>query len=615
MVSALYILHWPDTDTAYLRCELLLYRNYHNDVPDAHVMVERFRRYYSLLGEHQRTPFLCLDGINYIHVWGSNDLVMVAVTRTNLNAMLTVSLLHQMHQILTHYCDQQKVETAVLDRDFVLDNQTLVYELLDECVDFGMVQVTDFNILKEYIKMEVNHARLTDQSDSDSEEPSSAAKRKLPDISIRSTHNNAVHASVDESFINSSIVRTQALAISWRPKGIYYPKNEIYIDIIESSDFLYDLEGQEVKMNRVYGVCQVRSYLSGMPQCKLGLNEKYISQVEYDGYEEEEEDMLQDAGNQLPQPETVQDAAELQPEDDAAEGLLEPAQKKRYKVPITNVQFHQCIELSRVYKENLIFFTPPDDEFQLLSYRVEQQRRKDKKPLLMIAPTYRVLLSEKKLHIMCTLTTGLKKNLHCHKVVVKLPVHPKVFPLANAGEDSFRFRCELGDVRYKVDTSELLWAIPDLPGSKKAVRMMAEVSLAASSHITSDLFKSVLYHKNEHLPTTPDEAAEESTSELDRYYKVAGATSSLFTQVQLEVETHSNSLVSRNEVSIDFEVPMLAYSGLRVTYLRVDEEQMKYTCFPWVRYMTQSKGESKSGQKAGARYRFKMGMSNYEIMA
>ena len=44
--------------------------------------------------------------------------------------------------------------------------------------------------------------------------------------------------------INSSILRTYSLAINWRPKGIFYAKNEIFIDIIEDCEFvtIWELE-------------------------------------------------------------------------------------------------------------------------------------------------------------------------------------------------------------------------------------------------------------------------------------------------------------------------------------------------------------------------------------
>ena len=32
--------------------------------------------------------------------------------------------------------------------------------------------------------------------------------------------------------------------------------------------------------------------------------------------------------------------------------------RPKHKIPIRNIQFHQCIELSKIYKENLVTFIP-----------------------------------------------------------------------------------------------------------------------------------------------------------------------------------------------------------------------------------------------------------------
>ncbi|WPK23380.1 hypothetical protein PUMCH_000618 [Australozyma saopauloensis] len=684
MVSAIYICHWPDIDAAYLLCELLVHRNYHNDIPDAHWLVARFAKLFLELPKDKRTPFLEDLGITYTTYWGADDIFLLSVSRSNVNAMLAVTLLQQMHlimeQFFLHQHKQLREREArgdrpqnntepVFTREAVLDNNALIYELLDECVDFGVIQITDYNILKEYIKMEMNvgagdisgggteNIELSSDSDLDTDymrQSLRSMKKKKNSHSkmqsIKSTHNKAVRADVDsqavEKLVNSSIVRTQVLPVSWRLKGIFYSKNEIYIDIIETCNFTYDLESATIKSNEILGVCMVRSYLSGMPVVKLGLNEERLSQVEYDGDSQSDSDH----GNQLQE----EDIDEEDGEDIEAEVPLsqdseqepEPKLKKKLKVPLTNVQFHLCVELAKIYKNNLIRFTPPDDQFQLFSFRVEQQRRKAKAPLLLIDPVYRIVAEQNRLQIMCTITTNFKKKLHCRKLMVRVPLHPSLFPLSNSDKDSFRFRAELGEVRYRVDTSEVLWLIVDLPGSKKTVRMMAELHLGDTKHSTmaiSKYFRSASesakrrtdtendeldlsdlgnIHRsesskpdetiNETLPDpqfTPEatiDSDDEALAELDKLYHVNGASSSLFARLQRQVDGNSFS-----DIMVDFEIPMLTYSGLRVTYIRVDEESMKYTCFPWVRYLTQANSDPTGTTNLG-RYRFRLGPSNFK---
>lgn len=623
MVSALYILHWPDYDVEYLRCELIMHRSYQNDVPDAHLIVSRFQDLYRNLKRHERTPVLCDRGVHYIYLWGDNDIVFVAAARSNVNVMLTVTFLHQFHSILHHYFVKSRttqntathkfqlaIPESTLTRDQIVDNFSLVYELLDECIDFGVVQLTDYNILKEYIKTEINSGKNADhvlgQDTSDSELDSEGnakpangkTDKKIKHKHITSTHNHAVKSDVvdhrADNVINSSIVRTQALAISWRPKGIFYLKNEIYIDLVEECEFIFDLDTQTVKLNEIRGVCQIKSYLSGMPVCKLGLNEKYISQVEYDD-DIEEETPLPRAGNM------ISDEADID------EGTPDPEkQVKRLKVPINNVQFHQCIELSSIYEENLILFTPPDGEFQLLTYTVDQQRRKDKQPLITVAPKFRIDKRARKLQILCSLTTTFKKRLHCRNLVVTIPVNPGIFFFSDHHTDNFRFKAELGDVRFKVDTSEVLWAIDDLPGSKRTVRMMAEISLDDCNHIEPDLIRAALAHVNQGN-SARQENEESALSELDKYYGVHGVSKSAFGELQQRARENFAS----NDIRVQFELPLMTYSGLRIIYLRVDEEVLKYTCFPWVRYLTQSSVQS---QKVRNGYRFWVGPKCFEIV-
>lgn len=688
MVSAIHICHWPEIDGDYLLCELLVHRTYRDDVPTAHWLVARFAKLYSSLPKHQRTPFLCDDGIVYTALWAAHDIFLLAVSCRNSNAMLVIALLQYMHLIMEQFFAQNHATDALgaFTRDAVLDNNAFVLELLDECVDFGVAQITEYNILKEYIKMHIHvgaeDPRVGMESDSNSSSdsgPDSALARAdtrsfraktalakkskhalAKELVVTSTHNQAVRTDLDkaatDNLINSSIVRTQVLAINWRLKGIFYSKNEIYIDIVETCDFAYDLETATVNVNQILGACMVRSYLSGMPTCKLGLNEQRLSQVEYDGEKSDLEpnQLCQDELEQEEDHEEEGEGEHLEHEGHALgergegeeEGKSPKSQnhkknnlrKLKHKVPLTNIQFHLCVELSTIYKSNLIQFTPPDDRFQLFSFRVEQQRHKQMSPLLLVDPRYRILREQSRLQIMCTVTTNFRTKLHCRKLVVRIPLHHSLFQLENADQDSFRFRCELGEVRFRVDTSEMLWAIADLPGSKRTVRMMADVHLGNVQHSLAaipTIFKGAFHGKGrinskqdpdasnyqdskEKAYASPGTDASPQSSgaslvtndaldELDKFYKVNGATLSLFAELQRRVGANIN------DVCLEFEIPVLAYSGLRVTYIRVVEDTMNYTCFPWVRYLTQARSndDAQSGQ---SQYRFRLGPSNFSVV-
>ncbi len=66
--------------------------------------------------------------------------------------------------------------------------------------------------------------------------------------------------------------------VSWRQEGINYSKNEIFMDILETIDVLQDFNSQVIK-SQIQGTVQVKSQLSGMPECKLGLNDRFLQDL------------------------------------------------------------------------------------------------------------------------------------------------------------------------------------------------------------------------------------------------------------------------------------------------------------------------------------------------
>lgn len=653
MVSAIYILHWPENDLPFQYGELLLHRRYHSGLPSDGFIINTFNVTYKAFKPEQRVPFINSKGINFIYVRGGDDILIVAVTIRNVDAMQTIVFLNHFYGTLCHYLCQE--DGGMLSKDRITDNLHLIFDLIDECIDHGIVQVTDYNILKEYIKLEVNLPKIKFEeniyeSDSDSDRPEAKTKSKKREKKIKSTHNRAIttdQISEDASVINSSILRTYSLAINWRPKGIFYAKNEIYIDLTEECEFYYDLEAELIKVNEIKGTCFVKCYLSGMPLCKLGFNKRQISGIhedadmetdddnmstdrpgnliveEFDDENDDEEELESknsEKENTTAKKIPISESLESVPSNksfELSDSLLQshnPGSKNssqkttkvasKPRIPIRNIQFHQCIELGALYKDNLVTFTPPDDKFVLMTYNVEQQKQKYKLPLIMIKPTYRIIKETRKLQVMCTLSTNFKRRLHCRDLIVRIPINPHIFNISYSKDDEIKYKAEMGDVNYKIDTSELCWTLDNITG-KKSVRMMAELSLSESDGIEIETIQRTLNNKF-HAQETREEI-DDSMHELDRFYGVNGETSSLAQQMQLQSKLKFNY----HDVNISFTIPMLSYSGLKLNYLRVDEEKLKYTCFPWIRYQTESK--IKSNEKV-CDYRFKLGLNCFEII-
>uniref|UniRef100_A0A7N2MII7 AP complex mu/sigma subunit domain-containing protein n=1 Tax=Quercus lobata TaxID=97700 RepID=A0A7N2MII7_QUELO len=96
-----------------------------------------------------------LDGVNYFHV-KVVGLFFVATTRVNVSPSLVLELLQRIARVIKDYL-------GILNEESLRKNFVLVYELLDEVIDFGYVQTTSTEMLKSYVFNEpivVEDARL-----------------------------------------------------------------------------------------------------------------------------------------------------------------------------------------------------------------------------------------------------------------------------------------------------------------------------------------------------------------------------------------------------------------------------------------------------------------------
>lgn len=101
-------------------------------------------------------------------------------------------------------------------------------------------------VLQEYIKTEANKLLAGDKKKN--------KKESLSDVQVSTAATNVV---------------------SWRPEGIKHFKNEIFLDVIEKLNILVSANGT-VLSSEIIGRVRMRSFLSGMPELKLGLNDKEL---------------------------------------------------------------------------------------------------------------------------------------------------------------------------------------------------------------------------------------------------------------------------------------------------------------------------------------------------
>lgn len=227
-ISQFYILS-PRGDT-------IITRDFRGDVVKG--TAEIFFRKVTLWKQSRDTPpIFHLDGISYIFL-KKNGLYFCSTTNENVSPSLVVELLNKMAKVFKDYC-------GVLNEESIRKNFILIYEILDEMIDFGYPQTTSTEQLKSCIH---NEAILV--------EAPKGLGLGLPQLNPRTVPSNAVHRPVGMTQNESS-----------RNK-----KNEIFVDILERLTVCLNANGY-ILNSAIDGSIQMKSYLAGNPELKLALNE------------------------------------------------------------------------------------------------------------------------------------------------------------------------------------------------------------------------------------------------------------------------------------------------------------------------------------------------------
>lgn len=368
----------------------LLSRDYKGDIPAK--TIENFPLLLMELEDDEALyrPYIHSQGINYVFV-AHHNLYVCALTRQNENVMTLVVFLAKVIEVLTLYFKS-------LEEELIRDNFVITYELLDEMMDFGVPQVTDTKILKEYITQD--YYKLIRSSSSRLVQPPNAVTN----------------------------------AVSWRKDGIVYKKNEAFLDVVELVNMLINAKGQVLNLE-ILGEVKMKSKLSGMPDLRLGLNDKGIFSQN--------------------------------PDDTALElGTAAPARK----IEMEDIKFHQCVRLSKFENERIITFIPPDGEFTVMLYRLLLAQFLMKPLILVNCKT--VVHKHSRIEIVCSVKAQIKKKLTANNVEVVIPLPEDA--------DTPNFSPEYGTVKWLPEKSCLIWKLKTFPGGKQ-FHMKAELGLPAVS--------------------------------------------------------------------------------------------------------------------------------------
>ena len=122
--------------------DILIYRRFRDDVSRAETM--NFANKIVATKAAKETPIICMDGVSFIHTTVA-DITCLATTKGNINAALIIQFLYDFVFLCKAYFDGEFNEATVRK------NFALIYELLDEVMDYGYPQILDPELLKQYI--------------------------------------------------------------------------------------------------------------------------------------------------------------------------------------------------------------------------------------------------------------------------------------------------------------------------------------------------------------------------------------------------------------------------------------------------------------------------------
>ncbi|OWM64127.1 hypothetical protein CDL15_Pgr018698 [Punica granatum] len=396
--SAIYFLN--------LRGDVLINRLYRDDVGGN--MVDAFRMHIMQTKELGTCPVRQIGGCSFFYMRISNVYIVIVVS-TNANVACAFKFVVEAVALFKSYFG------GAFDEDAIRNNFVLIYELLDEIMDFGYPQNLSPEILKLYITQEGVRSPFS----------SKPSERPAPNATLQVTG-----------------------AVGWRREGLAYKKNEVFLDIVESVNLLMSSKGGSRSlisrivatvtvannnlMNTgsvlrcdVTGKILMKCFLSGMPDLKLGLNDKI-------GLEKEAQ-------------------------------LKSRPTKSGKTIELDDVTFHQCVNLTRFNSEKTVSFVPPDGEFELMKYRITEGVNLP----FRVLPTIKDL-GRTRMEVNVKVKSVFGAKMFALGVVIKVPV-PKQTAKAS-------FQVTSGRAKYNASIDCLVWKIRKFPGQTEST-MSAEVEL------------------------------------------------------------------------------------------------------------------------------------------
>ncbi|XP_055798459.1 AP-4 complex subunit mu-1 isoform X4 [Salvelinus fontinalis] len=214
--------------------------------------------------------------LHFVHI-RQGGLYWVATTKADASPFTIIEFLNRLTALVKDYC-------GCLSEKSVQMNFALIYELLDEVVDFGYIQTTSTDILKNFIQTEAVSSKPFSLFD-------------LSNVGL-------FGADTQQNKVAPSAAATRPIVSSQGEQG---GKNEIFVDVIERMSVVIGANfrgiqlvvtvlshrcntctdsGEGVLMKAdIEGEIRVKCYMPSCSEMRIGLNEEFsIGKSQLSGY-------------------------------------------------------------------------------------------------------------------------------------------------------------------------------------------------------------------------------------------------------------------------------------------------------------------------------------------
>ncbi|CAM8936506.1 unnamed protein product [Rhodiola kirilowii] len=285
------------------RGDSIVFRDYRGEVQKGSSEIFfRKVKFWNEDGEGEAPPIFNVDGVNYFHV-KVVGLFFAATTRANVSPSLVLELLQRIARVTKDYL-------GILNEDSLRKNFVLVYELLDEVIDFGYVQRTSTEVLKSYVFNEPVTTHITRLQPLDPASIFTQGTKRMPGTAV-----------------TKSVVANE-------PGG--QRREEIFVDIIEKINMTFSSSGY-ILTSEIDGTILMKSYLTGNPEIRLALND----------------DLNIGRGGR-----SIYDY-------NSSSGSG--------PVVLDDCNFHESVHLGSFDIDKTLSLVPPDGEFPVMNYRITQE--------------------------------------------------------------------------------------------------------------------------------------------------------------------------------------------------------------------------------------------------